>query len=171
MAWSSKEETLMARRLKTIHHTHKGNPLWHLYRYITFLKLFKNTFIIEMMRFCPSLKLKRAIFRHILKMKVGQYSALAFKVVPDLMYPEKITIGDNVIIGYNTTILTHEFLSDALRVGEVKIGNDTLIGANVTILPGVTIGDRVQVGANSIVSKDIPSDTKAMGNPIQIYPL
>lgn len=63
------------------------------------------------------------------------------------------------------------FLPDQLRLGDVNIGNDTLIGANVTILPGVTIGDNVQIGANAVVSKDIPSNSKAIGNPIQIKPL
>ena len=89
-------------------------------------------------------------------------------MTPDIFYPEKIKIGKNVIIGYNTTLLTHEFLTDALRVGEIEIGDDTMIGANVTILPGVKIGARTKIGAGSVVSKDIPNDVIAYGKPIQI---
>ena len=48
------------------------------------------------------------------------------------------------------------------------IGSHTLIGANVTILPGVTIGDHVKIGAGTVVSKDVPSNSVAFGNPIQI---
>ena len=72
------------------------------------------------------------------------------------------------MIGYNSTILTHEFLVDAFTTGPVKIGDHTLIGANVTILPGVTIGNHVKIGAGSIVSKDIPDHALAYGNPILI---
>ncbi len=50
-------------------------------------------------------------------------------------------IGENSIIGYHTTILTHEYLLSEYRVGEVVIGRDVMVGANVTILPGTVIGD------------------------------
>ena len=94
----------------------------------------------------PNLKVKRWIYRHILKMKIGTNTTFAFKVVPDIIKPELITIGNNCVIGYNTTILTHEFLVDEYRTGPVQIGDNTLIGANVTILAGVTIGSNVKVG-------------------------
>ena len=47
----------------------------------------------------------------------------------------------------------------------VTIGNNVWIGGSVTILPGVTIGDNVTIGAGSVVTKDIPSNTIAVGNP------
>lgn len=108
------------------------------------------------------------MYRKFLKMNIGAGTAFAFKVVPDLLYPEYITIGKNCVIGYNTTILTHEFLVDEFKTGPVHIGDNTLIGANVTILPGVTIGNNVKVGAGAVVSKDIPDNTLAYGNTIQI---
>ncbi|GEQ10217.1 hypothetical protein SXY01_07610 [Staphylococcus xylosus] len=124
--------------------------------------------IIEICRYLPIVKLKHWIYRKFLKMNIGAETAFAFKVVPDLLYPEYITIGKNCVIGYNTTILTHEFLVDEFKTGPVHIGDNTLIGANVTILPGVTIGNNVKVGAGAVVSKDIPDNTLAYGNPIQI---
>lgn len=159
----------MSRRLTT-RHTEQRNPLWHLYRYIRFTKMFKNTLIIEITRYVPFVRWKRAIYRRLLKMNIGTQTAFAFKAVPDLLYPERITIGNNVIIGYNATILTHEFIIGALRVGDVKIGDNTLIGANVTILPGVTIGRNVRIGAGSVVSKDVPDNATAYGAPLQINP-
>ena len=57
-------------------------------------------------------------------------------VMPDIMFPEKITVGENSIIGYNTTLLAHEYLIREYRLGEIVIGNEVMIGANVTILPG-----------------------------------
>lgn len=139
-----------------------------MYRYVRFVKIFKQTMIIEICRYLPIVKLKHWIYRKFLKMNIGAETAFAFKVVPDLLYPEYITIGKNCVIGYNTTILTHEFLVDEFKTGPVHIGDNTLIGANVTILPGVTIGNNVKIGAGSVVSKDIPDNTLAYGNPIQI---
>ncbi|PTI42942.1 acetyltransferase [Staphylococcus xylosus] len=148
--------------------SHGKNPLWDMYRYVRIVKIFKQTVIIEICRYIPIVKLKHWIYRKFLKMNIGAETAFAFKVVPDLLYPEYITIGKNCVIGYNTTILTHEFLVDEFKTGPVHIGDNTLIGANVTILPGVTIGKNVKVGAGAVVSKDIPDNTLAYGNPIQI---
>lgn len=144
------------------------NPLWHMYRYISRLKMFKQTVIVEVCRYLPNVKLKHWMYRNLLNMNIGRHSAFAFKVVPDLLHPEYITIGENCVIGYNTTILTHEFLVNEFRTGRVDIGNHTLIGANVTILPGVKIGDYVKVGAGTVVSRDIPNHTLAYGNPMQL---
>mgnify|MGYP000851884237 FL=1 len=148
--------------------SHGKNPLWHMYHYVRIVKIFKQTVIIEICRYLPIVKLKHWIYRKFLKMNIGAETAFAFKVVPDLLYPEYITIGKNCVIGYNTTILTHEFLVDEFKTGPVHIGDNTLIGANVTILPGVTIGNNVKVGAGAVVSKDIPDNTLAYGNPIRI---
>lgn len=83
-----------------------------------------------------------------------------------------INIGYNVLIGPNVTICTsnhsidtQERLKGILFVEDVNIGNNVWIGANTVILPGVTIGDNTVIGAGSVVTKDIPSDVIAYGNP------
>ena len=148
---------------------HQVNPLWHIYRKIKFIKVLKQTLIIEIARFIPSMKLKNKIYKKLLKMDVGNHTSFAYKVLPDLFYPEYISVGKNTVIGYNTTILTHEILVNEYRYGRVDIGSHTLIGANVTILPGVKIGHNVMIKAGTIVSKDVPNDTIAFGNPMQIH--
>ena len=50
----------------------------------------------------------------------------------------------------------------------VTIGDDVWIGGNVTILPGVTIGDRAVIGAGSVVTEDIPADSVAVGAPARV---
>ena len=50
----------------------------------------------------------------------------------------------------------------------VSIGNDVWIGGNVTILPGVTIGDNCTIGAGSVVTHDIPANSIAVGNPAKV---
>lgn len=144
------------------------NPLWQVYKIVKFPKVFKQTCIIEISRFIPSMSLKRYIYRKFLKMTIGQNTSFAYKVSPDLFYPELISVGNNSVIGYNTTILTHEVLVDEWRYGRVSIGHHTLIGANVTILPGVTIGNHVKVGAGTVITKDVPDYSFVIGNPMHI---
>ena len=50
----------------------------------------------------------------------------------------------------------------------MTIGNDVWIGGNVTVLPGVTIGDRAVIGAGSVVTEDIPADSVAVGAPAKV---
>lgn len=50
----------------------------------------------------------------------------------------------------------------------ITVGNDVWIGAGVSVLPGVTIGDNCVIGAGSVVSKDIPSNSVAVGNPCKV---
>lgn len=144
------------------------NPLWQVYKIVKFPKVFKQTCIIEISCFIPSMSLKRYIYRKFLKMTIGQNTSFAYKVSPDLFYPELISVGNNSVIGYNTTILTHEVLVDEWRYGRVSIGHHTLIGANVTILPGVTIGNHVKVGAGTVITKDVPDYSFVIGNPMHI---
>ena len=144
------------------------NLLWQVYKIVKFPKVFKQTCIIEISRFIPSMSLKRYIYRKFLKMTIGQNTSFAYKVSPDLFYPELISVGNNSVIGYNTTILTHEVLVDEWRYGRVSIGHHTLIGANVTILPGVTIGNHVKVGAGTVITKDVPDYSFVIGNPMHI---
>ena len=88
---------------------------------------------------------------------------------------KEVYIGDNVMIGPNTTITTvgHPLSPKDRRAhlaqgSEIRIGNDVWLGANVTILPGVTIGDNVVVGAGAVVTKDIPPNSLALGVPARV---
>src|SRR5690606_7569102 len=114
------------------------------------------------------MSLKNTLYRTFLRMKVGKQTSFALMVFPDVMFPERISVGDNSIIGFNTTILAHEYLIEEYRIGDVVIGDNVLIGANTTILPGVTIGDGAIVSAASLVNRDIPPGVFAGGNPVRI---
>lgn len=87
----------------------------------------------------------------------------------------KVNIGDYVFIGPNVSIYTAchpldpQERNKALEWAEpVTIGNNVWIGGSVTIVPGVTIGDNVVIGAGSIVTRDIPSNSVAVGNPAKV---
>lgn len=86
-----------------------------------------------------------------------------------------IYIGDNVMFAPNVTVATagHPIDPDLRRDAAqfnipVKIGNNVWIGANSVILPGVTIGDNTVIGAGSVVTKDIPENVVAFGNPCRV---
>ncbi len=86
-----------------------------------------------------------------------------------------IYVGDYTMIGPNVTIATagHPILPELREKGyqynmPVHIGRNCWLGAGVIILPGITIGDNVVIGAGSVVTKDIPSNVVAVGNPCHI---
>lgn len=84
----------------------------------------------------------------------------------------KVVIGDNAQIAPNVSIYTagHPIHPDSRNSGyeygiPITIGNNVWIGGNTVILPGVTIGDNVIIGAGSVVTKSIPDNMIAAGNP------
>ena len=84
-----------------------------------------------------------------------------------------IEIGDGSLIGHNTTIATlnHDFNPDKranLHPSPVKIGKNVWIGSDSTILPGVEIGDGAIIGAGSVVTKNVPANSIAVGSPARV---
>ncbi|WP_342380452.1 acyltransferase [Bacillus thuringiensis] len=144
------------------------NSLWNVYKTVSFWKVMKNFIIIQIARYTPFLSIKNWLYRTFLRMKIGKKTSFALMVMPDIMFPEKITVGDNSIIGYNTTLLAHEYLIREYRLGEIVIGNEVMIGANTTILPGVRIGDGAIVSAGTLVHKDVPGGAFVGGNPMRV---
>ncbi len=145
-----------------------ANSLWHVYKTVPFWKVVKNFMVIELARYTPFLGMKNWLYRTFLRMKVGEQTSFALMVMLDIMFPEKISVGRNTVIGYNTTILAHEYLIREYRLGEIVIGDEVMIGANCTILPGVTIGNGAVVSAGTLVHKDVPAGAFVGGNPMRV---
>lgn len=87
----------------------------------------------------------------------------------------KVNIGNNVFFGPRVGVYTagHPIDPDVrntlLEFGkEIKIGNNVWVGGNTVINPGVTIGNNVVIGSGSIVTKDIPDNVIAVGNPCKV---
>ncbi|QHS23252.1 acyltransferase [Virgibacillus sp. MSP4-1] len=145
-----------------------ANSLWHVYKTVPFWKVVKNFIVIQLARYTPFLSMKNWLYRKFLRMNVGKQTSFALMVMLDVMFPEKISVGRNTVIGYNTTILAHEYLIKEYRLGKVEIGDEVMIGANSTILPGVRIGDHAIVSAGTVVHKDVPAGSFVGGNPMQV---
>src|SRR4051794_29997545 len=116
--WSGKS----LRRVER-HPVEGPNALWQIYSTVSRVKMVRNFVFIQLARYCPSLPLKNWIYRRVLKMRVGEHTAFALMAMVDVFFPERITVGSNSIIGYNTTILTHEYLTSEYRLGDVNIGS------------------------------------------------
>jgi len=105
--------------------------------------------------------------------KLGKNILINYNCV--LLDTGEIRIGDNVLIGPGTKIVTakhpldHERRRVLATTGHtVVIEDDVWIGAGAVVLPGVTIGARSVVGAGAVVTKDVPPDTVVVGNPAKV---
>ena len=104
---------------------------------------------------------------------VGEKVYFNFNCV--VMDASKVTIGARSRIGPNVQIyaathpMEYHIRAESLELGKaITIGEDVWISGSVIICPGVSIGDRTVIGAGSIVTKDIPSDCFAAGNPCKV---
>lgn len=101
----------------------------------------------------------------------GVYANFNLTLVDDT----HIYVGDNTMIGPNVTIATAGHPIDPELRGRglqynmpVRIGRNCWLGAGVIVLPGVTVGDNTVIGAGSVVTRDIPANVVAVGNPCRV---
>lgn len=93
--------------------------------------------------------------------------------------PERISIGNNVLLSSNVVFITHDTSAALLNYkygtnefaplcGCIEIGDNVMIGTGVRILPNVRIGSNVVIGAGAVVTKDIPDNSVAAGVPCKV---
>lgn len=87
----------------------------------------------------------------------------------------KVIFGDNVFIGPNCSFYTANHPIDVKQRNEglesahpITVGNNVWFGGNVVVLPGISIGNNSVIGAGSVVTKDIPDNVVAVGNPCKV---
>lgn len=98
----------------------------------------------------------------------ANYDTIMLDVAP-------ITLGDNVLFGPRVSLLTpgHPLDAEIRNAGyeyakPITIGDNVWLGGDVTVVGGVTIGDNVVVGAGAVVTKDLPANVVAVGNPAKV---
>jgi len=128
------------------------------------VRIVLNFLAVQVIKYSPILRVKAWLLRR-LGAEVGANVSLALSATPDVFWPELITIEDDAIVGYDATILCHEFLHDEYRTGAVLVGERAMIGAGAVVLPGVEIGAGASVAANSLVAEDVPEGATVAGVP------
>ncbi|MFB6312266.1 MAG: DapH/DapD/GlmU-related protein [Salinirussus sp.] len=141
-----------------------GNSFRGWYRHYNPLRVALNYAVIVICRISPSLRLKRWLLRRI-GVAVEPGAVFALESTPDVFFPHLLTVEADAIIGYDATLLCHEFLQDEVRTGEVHIEKRAMIGAGAIVLPGVTVGEDARVAANSLVTEDVPAGETVAGVP------
>lgn len=105
--------------------------------------------------------------------QVGAQVHMNFNCV--ILDEAKVIIGNRTLLGPNVQIYTATHPMSAVQRAEpeelakpIAIGNDVWVGGGAIICPGVVIGDRTVIGAGSVVTRNIPSDVFAAGNPCRV---
>lgn len=95
----------------------------------------------------------------------------------DITRPSLIEIGNDVVFNKNCKLVTHDFATKIFlsthnefipSSGKIKIGNNVSFGMDCTVLKNVTIGDNCFIGLGSVVTKDIPANSVAIGSPAKV---
>ena len=151
------------------HHEMSGR--FSRFRFLS--KSLKN-YILSLIAYFAPLNSIRIKCHHMRGVKIGNGVLIGYHVTLDEIFPEYITIGDNVSFAGNDIVIAHstpyQHFKNELEsfVAPVVIGDGVWITVNVTILPGVTIGKNSIIGAGSIVNKDIPDACLAAGVPAKV---
>ena len=112
-------------------------------------------------------KLYPAYLRRVYKMSLGGGVRIAQKAHLDKsVNPKGVHIGDRTWILNGAFVMAHDHCRN-LKV-DTYIGRDCVIGVNAIVMPGVKIGDEVVIGSGSVVTKDVPSHSIAVGNPAKV---
>lgn len=110
--------------------------------------------------------LKRAFYVKVFKMDLHPTVQLSLSAKPDRTFPRGVHVGSHTYLAFNSRILTHDRTRGLYL--HTRIGKNCFIGGESIILPGVQIGDGCVIGAGSVVTKDVPDNSIAAGNPAKV---
>jgi acetyltransferase-like isoleucine patch superfamily enzyme len=100
------------------------------------------------------------------KMDIARTAKICVGAKLDKTNPKGVHIGEYTYVASGSTVFSHDFAR--CLTADTYIGKMCFIGSNAIIMPGVRIGDHVVIGAGAVVTRDIPSNTIAVGNPARV---
>ena len=109
---------------------------------------------------------RRHVLRRFYGMTIGENSRISSKAKLDKTHPKGVHIGSHSHIAFDVVILTHDFIRG--RHVDTFVGDYSFIGGSSILLPGIRVGNHCIIGAGSVVTKDIPDNSIAVGNPARI---
>ncbi len=121
--------------------------------------------------FAPHSKL-RVLFHKLRGVKIGKDVEIGYFCILGNIHPQMVIIEDSAVISAGAVLLEHDYshyytIGGSVRKGPVLIKKKAFIGIYAVILPGVTIGEQSIVSANSLVVRNVPSNTVVGGIPAQ----
>ncbi|OFX37846.1 MAG: acetyltransferase [Bacteroidetes bacterium GWA2_32_17] len=121
--------------------------------------------IRELIRFIM-ISIRHFFLTKLYKMDISKQARISYGAKLDKTFPKGIHIDAESYIASGAIIFSHDF-SRSLKT-DTYIGKKCFIGANAIIMAGIKIGDEVIIGSGSVVTKDIPSNCIAAGNPAKV---
>lgn len=130
----------------------------------------KNRILQYLCRFAPGATTTRVWLHRLRGVQIGANTFIGTDVLIDTAWPERVSIGSNVIIGLRSALIAHFDLQphQELRRGALRsivVEDDVFIGPGVIILPNVKIGCGAVVAAGAVVTHSVPANTMVQGNP------
>jgi acetyltransferase-like isoleucine patch superfamily enzyme len=98
-------------------------------------------------------------------MRIGRDVYISPGVVVDPLFPELITLEDDVLLGMGCRLFTHEYSATAFRLGRIRVGRGAVIGGWALVRSGVSVGAGATVGACSFVNRDVAAGATVVGVP------
>ena len=159
------------------------NELMDYFHYSGFLgklKLrfkFMRTWILHSLAYSSPLPNWTVSFQRMRGVKIGKNCHMSPYVQIDLLYPDQITIENNVSIGTNSLIFAHSNMPANMelkkhayprKIKPIHIKSGAVIGPGTIITAGVTIGENAMTAVGSVITQDVPDSCVAAGNPARV---
>jgi acetyltransferase-like isoleucine patch superfamily enzyme len=99
---------------------------------------------------------------------IGRDVYISAGVWIDPMFPDLLTIEDDVLLGVGVRIAFHEFRASEFVAGRVTLGKGSIIGGFSLIGPGVHVGEGATIAGGAVIARDVPAHSIAGGNPARV---